>query len=113
MTDLRAIGWPYPDGIDDPDWAALLALHPGSRPARVVEQHRTGYLVAEGPGESVAVESPPEWQRPSGYRKGLVAPEDRAAVGDWVLVEGAKIVALLPRHSAIKRGAAGELTSSS
>ena len=108
MTDLRAIGWPYPDGIEDPDWAALCAEHPGARPARVVEQHRSGYLVAGAPGESVAVESPPEWQRPSGYRKGLVAPEDRAAVGDWVLVEGGRIVALLPRHSAIKRGAAGE-----
>ncbi len=113
MTDLRAIGWPYPDGIQDPDWAALCARHPDARPARVVEQHRSGYLVAEGPDQAVAVESPPEWQRPSGYRKGLVAPEDRAAVGDWVLVEGqlgkgAKIVALLPRHSAIKRGAAGE-----
>lgn len=108
VTDLRAIGWPYPDGIQDPDWAALCARHPGARPARVVAQHRTGYLVAEAPGESVAVESPPAWQRPSGYRKGLVAPEERAAVGDWVLVEQGKIVALLPRHSAIKRGAAGE-----
>jgi len=29
-------------------------------------------------------------------------------VGDWVLLEGKRIVALLPRHSAIKRGAAGE-----
>src|SRR5690606_4878359 len=63
--------------------------------------------------EAVAVESLPEWQRAAGYRKGQAAPEERAAVGDWVLVEGAlvegaKIVALLPRHSAIKRGAAGE-----
>ena len=38
----------------------------------------------------------------------MVPTEQRAAVGDWVLVEGGKIVALLPRHSAIKRGAAGE-----
>ncbi len=120
MTDLRAIGWPYPlEGDDvrahaaDPAWAALLAEHPAARPARVVEQHRSGYLVAEAPGEGVAVESLPEWQRAAGYRKGQAAPEERAAVGDWVLVEGptlegAKIVALLPRHSAIKRGAAGE-----
>jgi len=108
MDDVRAIGWPYPGGIEDPDWAALCASHPDARPARVVAQHRSGYLVAEAPGESVAVESPPAWQRPSGYRKGLVAPEERAAVGDWVLVEQGKIVSLLPRHSAIKRGAAGE-----
>src|SRR5690606_18410220 len=64
--------------------------------------------VAEAPGEGTAVESPPEWQRATGYRKGLVAPEERAAVGDWVLGESGKIVALLPRHYAIKRAAAGE-----
>jgi len=113
MENLRAIGWPYAGEITDPAWAALCAAFPEARPARVVAQHRSGFEVAEAPGEGVAVESPPEWQRATGYRKGLVAPEDRAAVGDWVLVEGrleegAKIVALLPRHSAIKRAAAGE-----
>jgi ribosome biogenesis GTPase len=121
MTDLRAIGWPYPDDpagggrphAGDPAWQQMLEQHPQAHPARVVEQHRSGYLVAQAPGEAIAVESPPEWQRGTGYRKGLVAAEERAAVGDWVLVEGplvegAKIVALLPRHSAIKRGAAGE-----
>lgn len=86
-----------------------MAAHPRAMPARVIEQHRSGYVVATGPDEGVAVESLPEWQRPSGYRKGTVAPEDRPAVGDWVLVEdGKRIVALLPRRSAIKRGAAGE-----
>jgi ribosome biogenesis GTPase len=114
---LRAIGWPYPlhgdAPVGDPAWADLMAAHPGARPARVVEQHRSGYLVAEAPGQAVSVESLPEWQRAAGYRKGQASPEERAAVGDWVLVEaplveGAKIVALLPRHSAIKRGAAGE-----
>jgi len=116
MTDLRAIGWPHPldasgdvrAGVADPDWAAALDAHPGARPARVVEQHRSGYLVAEAPGEAVPVESPPEWQRAAGYRKGQAAPEERAAVGDWVLLEGRRIVALLPRRSAIKRAAAGE-----
>ena len=113
MTPLRAIGWPFEADVTDPAWAAALAAHPGARPARVVEQHRSGYLVAQAPGEAVAVESLPEWQRPAGYRKGQASPEDRAAVGDWVLVEAGdgapgKIVALLPRHSAIKRGAAGE-----
>ena len=108
VENLRAIGWPYAGEIDDPAWAALCAEHPAARPMRVVAQHRTGYEVAEAPGEGTAVESPPEWQRATGYRKGLVAPEERAAVGDWVLVESGKIVALLPRHSAIKRAAAGE-----
>ncbi|NUS39878.1 MAG: ribosome small subunit-dependent GTPase A [Lysobacter sp.] len=112
MTPLRAIGWPDAGPVSDPQWAACLAAHPQARPARVVEQHRTGYVVAEGPDTGVAAESPPEWQRATGYRKGKLAPEERAAVGDWVLVEGTRtaprIVALLPRHSAIKRGAAGE-----
>jgi ribosome biogenesis GTPase len=112
MTPLRAIGWPYAGDVADPQWAACLAAHPQARPARVVEQHRSGYVVAEGPDEAAAAESPPEWQRATGYRKGKLAPEARAAVGDWVLLEGEpaspRIVALLPRHSAIKRGAAGE-----
>ncbi|MGN6513038.1 MAG: ribosome small subunit-dependent GTPase A [Lysobacteraceae bacterium] len=112
MTPLRAIGWPYAGPAGDPQWAACLAAHPQARPARVVAQHRTGYVVAEGPDAEAAAESPPEWQRATGYRKGRLAPEERAAVGDWVLVEGTpaapRIVALLPRHSAIKRGAAGE-----
>ncbi|MCW5580564.1 MAG: ribosome small subunit-dependent GTPase A [Luteimonas sp.] len=83
--------------------------HPAAVPARVVEQHRSGYVVATGPDAGIAVESLPEWQRPAGYRKGAVATEDRPAVGDWVLVEdGRRIVALLPRRGAIKRGAAGE-----
>jgi ribosome biogenesis GTPase len=113
MTNLRAIGWPFPAGVTDLAWAGCMAAHPGAHPARVVEQHRSGYLVAEAPGEAVSVESLPEWQRPSGYRKGQATPDERAAVGDWVLVEAgkgvpSKIVALLPRYSAIKRGAAGE-----
>jgi len=109
MTPIEAIGWRTPA---DPQWARLMAAHAGARPARVVEQHRSGYVVAEGPGEGHAAESPQEWQRAPNYRKGGSASEERAAVGDWVLIEGAgarsRIVALLPRHSAIKRGAAGE-----
>ncbi len=105
---LRAIGWPF-DGAPSDAWAGTLAAHPGTQPMRVVEQHRSGYLVAAAPGEALAVESPPEWLRRSGYRKGTMAPEDRAAVGDWVLVEdGKRIVVMLPRGSAIKRAAAGE-----
>ena len=105
---LRTIGWPYAGDVDDPAWRETLSAHPDARPARVIEQHRSGYIVAEGPGKGIAAESPPEWQRPASYRKGGIAPEARAAVGDWVLLDGKKIVALLPRHSAIKRGAAGE-----
>ena len=109
MNPLEAIGWRIPA---DPQWDSLLAAHAAARPARVIEQHRSGYVVAEGPGEGHATESPPEWQRAPNYRKGGLASEERAAVGDWVLIEGegarSRIAALLPRHSAIKRGAAGE-----
>jgi len=107
-SPLRAIGWPFAGEVDDPAWRETLSAHPKARPARVIEQHRSGYTVAEGPGDGIKAESPPEWQRPASYRKGGIAPEERAAVGDWVLLEGKKIVALLPRYSAIKRGAAGE-----
>jgi ribosome biogenesis GTPase len=105
MTPLQAIGW---NGDAHPPWQAAIAAHPDARPARVVEQHRSGYVVAEGPEPGFPVESPPDWQRPPSYRKGALPPEQRAAVGDWVLLEGRQIVALLPRRSQIKRGAAGE-----
>ncbi len=112
MTPLRAIGWPFEGEVDHPGWREALAAHPAARPARVTEQHRSGYVVAEGPDAGYTTESPPEWQRAPSYKQGSVPTEQRAAVGDWVLVEGtgkrSRIVALLPRHSAIKRGAAGE-----
>ena len=117
MTSLHAIGWRQDGPVADPHWTALLAEHPQARPARVIEQHRSGYIVAEAPDAGYATESPPEWQRTPSYKKGMLPSEQRAAVGDWVLIEGVNgiggkisshIVALLPRHSAIKRAAAGE-----
>lgn len=113
MTPLQAIGWRWTPPTLDPAWAGLIAAHPQARPARISEQHRSGYLVAETIDASHRAESLPEWQRAGSYRKGEVTPESRPAVGDWVLIEGEapnalRIVALLPRFSAIKRGAAGE-----
>ena len=112
MNPLRDIGWPYEGSPDDAQWRDAISAHPQARVARVIEQHRSGYAVTESQEGGYRVESLPEWQLPR------TAPEQRAAVGDWVLVEGAvpegagaslpQIVALLPRHSAIKRGAAGE-----
>ena len=99
---LRRIGWPFAGAVDDPAWQAALQAHAQARPARVVEQHRSGYVVADAPEAALRAESPPEWQRPR------FPSHERAAVGDWVLLDGKKIVALLPRRSAIKRGAAGE-----
>ena len=113
MTALQAIGWRWDGAPLQPGWAEVLAAHPKARPARIAEQHRSGYLVAETPEASHRAESLPEWQRAGSYRKGEITPESRPAVGDWVLIEGEapnalRIVALLPRFSAIKRGAAGE-----
>lgn len=105
---LRVIGWPHEGPPPPGDWAGCMAAHPGALPARVVEQHRTGYVVADSADAGVTVESPPDWQRPSGYRKGTGMAVDRAAVGDWVLVASGVIVALLPRRTTIKRAAAGE-----
>ncbi|KAB7767897.1 ribosome small subunit-dependent GTPase A [Xanthomonas maliensis] len=99
---LQSIGWPWPGPPQEPAWQAVFAAHPQALPARVVEQHRTGYVVADGPEASVKAESLPDWQRPR------FPSHERAAVGDWVLMEGHRIVALLPRRTAIKRGAAGE-----
>ncbi|MEO6137354.1 MAG: ribosome small subunit-dependent GTPase A [Luteimonas sp.] len=112
MTPLRAIGWPDAATIAHRQWHALLDAHPHARPARVIEQHRSGYIVAEDLGAGHSTESPAEWQRTPSYRKGMLPTEQRAAVGDWVLIEGvgagSRIVGLLPRHTAIKRAAAGE-----
>ncbi len=113
ISALSAIGWRWTPQALPPAWAALLAGHPAARPARIVEQHRSGYRVAEAIDQAIPAESLPEWQRAGSYRKGDINPEARPAVGDWVLVEGdapksLRIVALLPRFSAIKRGAAGE-----
>lgn len=115
---LQAIGWPLdPDGRPAvAAWREVMAAHPGARAVRVVEQHRSGYVVADGPDNSFAVESLPEWQRTPSYKKGATPTEHRAGVGDWVLIAPStehaagkdQIVALLPRRSAIKRGAAGE-----
>src|SRR5690606_19596952 len=99
---LRAIGWPPPGQPLPRGWAEAMAAHPGTRPARILEQHRTGYVAAEGPEGGTPVESLPEWQL---HR---FPAEKRAAVGDWVLLDGDRIVALPPRTSLVKRAAAGE-----
>lgn len=105
---LRRIGWPWEGPAEDPEWQALAATHPGSRPARVIEQHRTGYVLAEAPEVGFRAESPPEWMRRPVFRPDGVPAHERAAVGDWVLHDGRRILALLPRRTAIKRAAAGE-----
>lgn len=100
---LTAIGWPT---CLPGDWADALLRHPDARPARVVAQHRSGYVVAESGEQSHPAQSLPHWLRKQ------CPPLHRPAVGDWVLVRShaphLAIVALLPRYSLIKRAAAGE-----
>jgi ribosome biogenesis GTPase len=99
LKRLQPIGWPDSDAL-----RAALAAAPGARLARVIEQHRSGYVVATGEDEAFPAQAPAPWLRPR------FPPEERAAVGDWVTLEPvhAQIMALLPRTSLLKRGAAGE-----
>ncbi len=93
---LRPIGW-----SDD---AELVRAAGSSRVARVIGQHRSGFDVAEFAGDLRRVQPPAAWTRPRGD------PALRAVVGDWITLdeEGKNILALLPRHALLKRGAAGE-----
>ena len=108
FVPLRRIGWPWAGPAEDGRWQAVFAAHPGARTARVSEQHRTGYVLADAPEAGFRAESPPEWQRRPVFTADGVPLHERAAVGDWVLHDGRRILALLPRRSAIKRAAAGE-----
>ncbi|HHW4674746.1 MAG TPA: ribosome small subunit-dependent GTPase A, partial [Xylella fastidiosa subsp. pauca] len=42
---LQAIGWPWPGPPADAAWQAMCAVYSQCRPARVIEQHRSGYVV--------------------------------------------------------------------
>jgi ribosome biogenesis GTPase len=97
--DLIAIGWP-----DDAQARAALEPLPDGRLARVSAQHRSGYVVAIAVDREFPAQALAAWTRPR------IAPEERAVVGDWVLLEPARdhIIALLPRRSLLKRAAAGE-----
>ncbi len=83
--------------------ARRIAELDAGRLARVAEQHRSGYRVTDGLRE-FAVQSPAAWTRRG------IAPDERAAVGDWVWLDADddQIVELLPRQSLLRRGAAGE-----
>ena len=96
LAGLRAIGWP-----DEP---ALQAAAADAPVARVVGQHRSAYVVANGPDQQWRVQPPVQWTRPQ------FDPERRAAVGDWVTLdaEAKHITAVLPRYALLKRAAAGE-----
>jgi ribosome biogenesis GTPase len=81
------------------------ALPAGRRLARIVEQHRSGYQVHDGERVLSAKALPR-------LRHHVDDASQRPAVGDWVLLgrQGDEwlIESILPRFSALMRGAAGE-----
>ncbi len=87
VTDLLTpVGW-------SPHWAALLAAHgPDAEPGRVVRHD----------GVAVQVRTP-TGERTVKLRRGV----EPITVGDWLVVDGEQVVALLPRTSLLRRRAAG------
>ena len=102
------IGPSVTSGLGECGWrddlpAANAVQSLAGRVARVVEQHRSGYKVTDGEYE-FSVQSPSAWIKQS------LMPDQRATVGDWVLLNPAhdRIEQLLPRQSLLRRAAAGE-----
>lgn len=94
---LAAIGWR--EEIALPDDAPA-----GHVPARVLIQHRNGYVVHDGAAEFTAQPAPR-------FLKRSLDPIERPAVGDFVLLKPGnppQIETILPRHAALTRAAAGE-----
>ena len=90
---MQEYGW-------SPVWeAALLACGAHGTPGRVVAQHRDGFRVITAGGERTA--------HPSGRLRREASLEEFPAVGDWVVLEDTRIIAILPRKSAFERRAAG------
>lgn len=96
---VRPMGW-----REDAPAAEALAALPRAPLARVVGQHRNAYVVATAIDETRRVQPPAAWTRPR------FPAEQRAVVGDWVLLDGRgeAIAQLLPRHALLRRAAAGE-----
>jgi ribosome biogenesis GTPase len=91
---LQRIGWQ----------GAVPALPPGHTLARVSAQHRAGYEVHDG-GHAFNAQPAPK------FLKRNLAPAERPAVGDFVVVETGTpphIVEVLPRRGVFERAAAGE-----
>lgn len=73
-------------------------------PARVIIQHRNGYVVHDGASEFTVQPAPR-------FLKRSLDPVERPAVGDFVLLKPGKpaqIETVLPRHATLSRAAAGE-----
>lgn len=94
---LARIGWS--------DALTLPADAPsGHLPARVIIQHRNGYVVHDGDSEFTVQPAPR-------FLKRSLDPTERPAVGDFVLLKPGKpaqIETVLARHATLSRAAAGE-----
>ena len=86
MTDLETLGW-------SDHWAALAEAEASTgQPGRVVRHDGVAVQVRTDAGE-----------RTIKLRRGV----DPITVGDWLVVDGEQVVALLPRRSLLRRRAAG------
>ena len=100
LEHLSHLGWRPGVAFSD----ALPSAPPG-RLGRVSSQHRAGYEVAVDQDDvRHGVQPPPEWLRPR------FPAQERACVGDWVVLDAecANMLQRLPRQSELKRAAAGE-----
>ncbi len=89
-------------------WSDAVVLPPDAPadhlPARVIIQHRNGYVVHDGEKEFTVQPAPR-------FLKRNLDPVERPAVGDFVLLKPGKpaqIETVLPRHATLSRAAAGE-----
>ncbi len=103
INSLWVLGWPGDQRARD-DLAQALREWPEASLGRVVAQHRSGYDVATDLDTRIRANAPLPWTR------ARFPPEQRAAVGDWVMldVDAAQILGMLPRRSLLARAAAGE-----
>lgn len=103
INSLWVLGWPGDQRARN-DLAQALREWPGAALGRVVAQHRSGYDVATDLATRVRANAPLAWTRAN------FPPEQRAAVGDWVMLDvaAAQILGMLPRRSLLARAAAGE-----
>lgn len=100
LDHLSHLGWRSGVAFSD-----ALPAAPAGRLGRVSSQHRAGYEVAVDEEDTrTGVQPPAEWLRPR------FPAEERACVGDWVVLDAdcANILQRLPRQSVLKRAAAGE-----
>jgi len=100
--DLHPLGWPQIQAALPALWLDMLLQYPQATLGRISAQHRNRYEVAISIDDPIRAKPPPPWRQPH------FPAHERATTGDWVLLDGEQIVALLPRRSALCRAGAGE-----